>query len=171
MGYYVADWLNNSLIHQFNGLVRERRNSSVLAVEFRLSCTNLSIQSIHSLILTVCLAWLLLCYQLCICGLTHWCLGDVSVIWNLSLISRLYILNICCEFTLMWMISLMFNQHWFRKWLGAVIQQAICWNVIAQFLSCHITTMSQYLRYHVFCTNQLINRGYWDISQTPMWSQ
>ena len=159
----MADWLNISLIHQFNGLVWERHNSSALAMELCLSWTNPSNRSIHSLILTVCLAWLLFCYQLCICRLTHWCLGNVSVIWNLSLISRLYMLNICCEFTLMWMTSLMFNQHSFRKWHGAIRQQAICWNIIAQFLSWYITTMSQYLRYYEFCTNQLISSGYWYI--------
>ena len=78
-GRWVAEIFVELLPWHIDGLVQERRNCA-LAVELRLSSTNPSI-------------WIKV--------LTHWTLGDATVM--LKLISRIGILSICCEIAPRWM--------------------------------------------------------------------
>ena len=43
------------------------------------------------------------------------------------------------------MILLMVNQHWFRKWFGAIMQQIINWMNVDQVLWCHGITSLQWV--------------------------
>ena len=53
----------------------------------------------------------------------EWCI----FFWHISCIF--------CKILLGWM-PIIFCQHWFRLWLGAVRQQAIIWTIVDQYL-CH----------------------------------
>ena len=75
------------------------------------------------------------------CLLTHWSLGDETVIKKnviCKLILQIDIMNISHESALKWMPQepWTISQHWFKQWLVAARQQSIAWvNVDAD--RCH----------------------------------
>ena len=62
------------------------------------------------------------------------------------------VISTSCGIALKWMHTtiLMINQHWFRKWLGVIRQQAIAWGNPDPDLSCHMASQghnaSQYYK-------------------------
>ena len=65
-------------------------------------------------------------------SLTHWPLGDLDAILKLQFLILSYWLVSSHQLKMPWdecqWTSAMINQHWFRKWLGAIRQQAITWS-------------------------------------------
>ena len=61
------------------------------------------------------------------------------------------------------MILLMVNQHWFRKWFGAIMQQTINWMNVDQVLWCHGITSLQWVDlvwgffFLLICTNLMLS--------------
>ena len=69
--------------------------------------------------------------------LTHWPLGDVAVISNVSFLKlTLKLLSGECH-----RITLMGNQQWFGLWLGAARQQAITWTNVDRTIRRHMASL------------------------------
>ena len=109
-----------------------------------------------------------------LCWLTHWPLGDVAIILELSFWNSLCrivdwaltmkLLTSKCYRTL-----LMKCHHWFRWWLGAVRQQAINWTNIDHDLCHHMASqgfneltdhMTFFVHGYLLCYLQLLYQYY-----------